>query len=278
MNILLCGNDYTYKGVELVVYTLLTHNKHCNIYIFTMDVEVDHKNGTMQVFCGYNQDQKSRLFRLVKYLDSTSNLCFIDAKEAYDKYLTPSPNELSPFTPYAALRLLADILLPNVNDVLYLDADVAITGNIEGVYRDYVSRDGNYSAYICQEACDFEGEMVSGVVLFNLRKNRETGFLERARKNYCKNPYTYPDQMALRDVDSPLQFPDGFGYCLDLKERSELPLIVHFTNQIFPKIYHCQDKMAIFWRTFPWLEYVKIGLSIFNTINYKNKGHLKSLI
>lgn len=268
MNILLEGNDFTYKGIELVVYTLLTHNKHCNIYICTMDVEVDNKNGVVQVFKSYTIEQQEYLKRLVRYIDSTSNICFIDAKQIYDKYLTPSVNETTPFTPYAALRLAADVLFPNLNEILYLDADTAITGNIEGVYNDYAARDGNYSACVLQDACGFDGEMVSGIILFNLRKIRETGFLKTARKNYCNNLYHYPDQMALRDAGEPLQFPEYFGYCMKLEERSELPLIVHFTNQIAPKIYHCNDKISVFYRTFPWLKYVKDGLELFDSINF----------
>lgn len=268
MNILLEGNDYTYYGIELVIYTLLTHNKHCNIYIFTMDYELDHQNGTMEVFKSYHPEQRERLKKLVKYLDSTSKICFIDALDVYKKYLIPSVNELTPFTPYAALRLVADILLPNINEVLYLDADVAITGNIEGVYNDYANRDGEYSAYVAQEACNYEGEMVSGVILFNLKKIRETGFLEKARKNYKENVYKYPDQMALRDAGNALQFPDYFGYCMKLTNRTELPLIVHFTNEVSPKIYMCNDCVSIFYRTFPWLQYVKDGLAVFDKINF----------
>lgn len=268
MNILLEGNDHTYFGIELVIYTLLTHNKHCNIYIFTMDIEVDHRNGTIQVFRSYTPEQRDKLKKIVKYLDNTSNITFIDALDVYNKYLIPSVNELTPFTPYAALRLVSDILLPNIDEVLYLDADTAITGNIEGVYNDYKNRDGNYSAFVCQQACGYEGEMISGVILFNLRKIRETGFLDVARKNYRKREYKYPDQMALRDAGAPLQFPDYFGYCLKLEERSELPLIVHFTNDISPKIYCCNDKLAVFFRHFPWLKYVQDGLKIFDTINF----------
>lgn len=268
MNILLEGNDITYNGVELVIYTLLTHNKHCNIYIFTMDIEVDHKNGLMQIFKSYTPEQRDRLKKLVKYLDTTSNITFIDALEVYNKHLIPSVNEFTPFTPYAALRLVADILLPNIDDVLYLDADTAITGNIEGVYNDYKNRDGNYAAYVCQPACGYEGEMISGVIIFNLRKIRETGFLSLARKNYRNKEYKYPDQMALRDAGDPLQLPDDFGYCMNIHERSVLPLVVHFTNDISPKIYCCLDKLAIFYRTFPWLNYVQEGLKRFDTINF----------
>lgn len=266
MNILLEGNDRTYSGIELVIYTLLTHNTHCNIYVATMDMELDHRNGMIQVFCSYSQEQRERLKKLVQYLDSSSNICFIDALDVYNKYLIPSVNELTPFTPYAALRLAADILLPNLDEVLYLDADVAINGNIEGIYNDYANRDGDYSALVYQDACEYEGEMISGVILFNLKKIRESGFLKRARMFYRENEYKYPDQMALDAAGKPLQFPDYFGCCTKLEERTEIPLVVHFTNEISPKIYFCENKVITFYRRFPWLQYVRDGLKIFDEI------------
>ena len=110
MNILMAANDLIYSGVELTIYTLLSHNRNCNIYIFTMDIDVDHGDGTGTHYISLQQFQQKRLKKLVKYLDSRSNICFIDTRDAYDKYLTPSPNEHSGFTPYATLRLLSDIL------------------------------------------------------------------------------------------------------------------------------------------------------------------------
>lgn len=266
MNILLEGNDVTYSGIELVVYTLLTHNSHCNIYVATMDMELNRGNGLIQIFKSYTPEQRERLTKLVKYLDPTSHICFLEVYDIYKKYLIPSVNELTPFTPYAALRLASDIMLPNLDEVLYLDADVAINGNIEGVYNDYAKRDGDYSAFIFQDACGYEGEMISGIILFNLKKIRETGFLERARANYRKNEYEFPDQSALKDAGKPLQFPDYFGCCTKLEERTELPLIVHFTNELAPKIYFVNDKQITFYRKFPWLQYVKDGLKIFDSI------------
>ena len=267
MNILMSTNDTTYPGVELVIYTLLTHNKHCNIYIMTMDVEVKHPEGVISHYIGLHDDQKEKLRKIVKYLDSTSNICFIDAYDTYMEYLTPSPNETSGFTPYATLRLVADILLPEVDHILYLDADVAITGDISGVYYDYVNRRCNYAAWSARDACNGEGEMVSGVMLINLDVCRSNGFFDRARANYKKNLYRYPDQMAIRDAGNPIELPENFGFCNILEECEELPLIIHFTNQISPKIYCCNGKPIVFYRRFPFLKYVKEGLKLLDTIN-----------
>lgn len=268
MNILMAANDLLYSGIELVTYTLLTHNKDCNIYIFTMDINVDNGDGTGTRYVAITPDQRDRLKKLVKYLDTRSNICFIDCAQAYIDYLTPSPNEGTHFTPFASLRLLADILLPDVDDILYFDADVAITGDISGVYYDHVNRNCNYSAYVLQSACDYVGEMISGVLLLNLRKIRETHFLEHARANFKRNLYKYPDQMALRDAGNPEEFPENFGFCEKLEECTELPLVIHFTNEIAPKIYCCRGMEIIFYRKFPFLRYVRDGLKKFDTINF----------
>ena len=48
MNILMSANQDVMSGVELVLYTLLTHNKNCRIYIATMDIDVRiNDNGGM---------------------------------------------------------------------------------------------------------------------------------------------------------------------------------------------------------------------------------------
>ena len=37
MNILMSGNDHVYPGMELAIYSTLTHNKGIKWYIFTME-------------------------------------------------------------------------------------------------------------------------------------------------------------------------------------------------------------------------------------------------
>lgn len=268
MNILMCGDERTYPGMEVAIYSTLTHNKGVNIYIFTMRIEIPYPDGYVKVYSGLNDWQKTKLKKIVKYLDSASQICFIDTLEFYKEYLDNSPNQFSAFTPFATLRLIADIALPHVNDVLYLDCDTAVTGDISHIYYEYVARDCNYAAYVCADACDGEGEMVSGVMIMNLRKMRETNFLKRARENFMANQYVYPDQDAIRDAGKPEVLPETFGYCEELERLSYTPLVLHFTNRLSPKVYNDDTGRTYFFRRFPFLKYIKDGAELIDRINF----------
>lgn len=270
MNVVLAANDQVCDGVELVLYSLLTHNKGVNIFIFTMSyLEVEHDNGLVIIYRGINETQGNKIKKLVKYLDSTSNIQIIDVLPEYMENLRGSVNERSSFTPFAALRLLADLVLPNmVEHFLYFDCDIAVTGDISYIYDDYAHRNINYSASFCEDACDGLGEMVSGVMILNLKKNRETGFLERARHNYMTNVYNYPDQCALRDADTADRLPANFGYCYPLENANEMPLVLHFTNQLSPKVYERDHGREYFYKRYPFLKYVKEGLELMDRINF----------
>lgn len=269
MNVLFCSNDHTYSGLELAIYTLLTHNKYCNIYIFTMDCDIrNDAEGYGIKYKALTDQQRKRLTKIVDYVSGgQSNLCIKDVYDLYIHYLDQSVNRYTRFTPYAALRLVADIALPYVNELWYFDCDVAVNGNIESYYDTYIRKHCTYGAYVTPDVCDGRGEMITGVMFMNLAVMREQDFLKQARFNYNHNLYNYPDQCAIRDAGSPEIFPPTLGYCEELENCLELPLIVHFTNKISPKIYMAKNKET-FYRKFNFLNYVKEGLALINTINH----------
>ena len=82
MNILMSANQDVMSGVELVLYTLLTHNKNCRIYIATMDIDVRiNDNGGMIHYNGLHEGEKFFLKKMVKYLYQTSEIKFIDCHD-----------------------------------------------------------------------------------------------------------------------------------------------------------------------------------------------------
>ncbi len=269
MNILMSGNDHIYPGMELAIYSTLMHNKNINWYIFTMDIETDMGNGEIMVFHGLDKWQKNKLRKIVSYLDDNSKITFIDMQDMYIKYLAGNINEASPFTPYATLRLLADVALPDINHVLYLDCDTAIQGDISGII-DFLKSGKDYYAYVCPDAYGYEGEMVSGVMLMDLDRIRKDGFLGRARENIHKNLYKYPDQDALRDAGKPGMLPETYSYLYKLELCPYKPLILHFTNKLSPKIYGDEGR-TVFYRRYPFLDYVKNGVELIDTINFNIK-------
>lgn len=270
LNVLLCGNDIVYTGMELVVYSLLTHNKGVNFYIFTMDVELDN-NGEVTVFKSLTDWQRNKLKKIVQYLDGgRSYITFIDTYEYYVKYLKGGANDFSGFTPYAGLRLIVDKVLPELDHILYLDCDVAVQGSLmelESIMRN--NPDYDYYASYAADACDYEGEMVSGVVLFNLARIKQSGFLARSVENFKKHEYVYPDQMAMRDAATAYPLPDTYGYMYPLETCFYTPKILHFTNKLSPKIYDNSEGKGrnYFYKRYPQFEYVKKGCEMLDTLD-----------
>ncbi len=103
--------------------------------------------------------------------------------------------------------------------------------------------------------------MVSGVMLMDLKRIREDGFLKRARENIHKNLYQYPDQDALRDAGKPGPLPETYSYLYELEFCAYKPLVLHFTNKLSPKIYSDEGR-TVFYRRYPFLDYVKKGVEL----------------
>lgn len=263
MNIIMAGDKGMMAGIEAVIYSTMMNNVNVNWYIFTMNISCII-GGNKRDFIGLDNNDEKWLKKIVQYFDSKSSLNIVDAAPAYVEYLEGNENEDSGFTPFATLRLLADVILPQIKDCLYLDCDVIVQDKLDDMYHNYLAKGSNYCAYSIPEACDWESEMVSGVLLFNLEKSRRTGFLEKARKNLFENKYRYPDQMALRDAEKPYPLPETYSYMFELHKLTYKACIIHFTNQVGGKIY--VDGKALFYRKFPQFKYIDEGLELIRTI------------
>lgn len=269
MNILFAANDQVIDGLELAIWTLLTYNKHVNIYIATMNISLFNKENNSRIdYYAVSEEQRQWLKKIVKYLDNSSNICFIDCESYYHDLIEGGINENTGFTPYASLRLLADKILPNINDILYLDADVAIQDNIESMYHQYlIDNPYTYAISCAYGAFNGQGEDVSGVFLMNLNKMRRLNFLDNARKLYKKNKYVYPDQMAIRDTGPGMRLPETYGYMEPIESAPYKPIILHFTNNLKPKIYNrsIPNIKDHFYKRFPQFKYVQDGLELLKT-------------
>ena len=271
MNIMFADNDLIVEGLELSIWTLLTHNKNVNIYVATMNISVyENRNNSYHDYRAMTKEQRDWITKIVKYLDSNSNITFIDCEEYYHNLLEGGVNEDTPFTPYTAIRLMADEMLPNIDDLLYLDSDIAIQGNIEDMYYKYLHNNPYEYAISCAyDAFDGKGEDVAGILLMNLGKMRRSGFLKNARKLYKKNLYRFPDQMAIRDTGPGMRLPETYGYMEPLEECKYNPIILHFTNHLTPKIYSKDrpNNVEYFYKRYHQFKYVQDGLNKLKTIN-----------
>jgi len=263
MNILMAADKGMMCGLETVIYSTMLHNVNVNWYIFTMNISC-RVCGEQRIFYGIDEADARWLESIIKYHDSGSFLKVLDVSALYARFLENNPNRESAFTPFTTLRLLADVALPEVKDVLYLDCDVIVQKDLADMYYGYLPKCDSYCAYSIPYACDWEGEMVAGVLLLNLEKIRKNGLLARARDNINRNVYRFPDQMAIRDAGSPYPLPETYNYMFSLYKLCYEPHIIHFTNEIEGKIY--SDGKSVFYKKFPQFRYIEEGLDIVRSI------------
>ena len=129
INVLVSGNVGVYLGMEVTIYSLMKHNRNVNLYVLTSSFEQIPQpwDNAVKLYEGLDEDQKKKITNIVRYFDpDNSSVTFIDPIELYRTHLEGGANEFSCFTPYAAFRLLADLILTDLDDVLYLDCDTVI--------------------------------------------------------------------------------------------------------------------------------------------------------
>jgi len=271
MNIMFAANDLLIDGLELVIWSILSHNKKVSFYIATMNIRVfDRRDKSWREYRSLTQEQRDWLTKIVKYLDINSEICFIDCEEYYHNLLEGGVNEDTPFTPFTAVRLMADEMLPDIDDVLYLDTDIIVQGNLEDMYHKYLYDNPNQYAISCAYgAFEGKGEDVAGILLMNLAKMRKSGFLKHARELYKTVEYRFPDQMAIRDTGPGLRLPETYGYMEPLEEAPYTPIILHFTNNLSPKIYSREkpNMKEYFYKRYPQFKHIQEGLETLKTFN-----------
>lgn len=195
INLLFSGNSYVLDGV---MTTLLSIEKHCKdpitAYVFTMDVTYLNPK-----FTPIDDDVIDFIDKMLKDTNPESKCIKVDVTDLYKAELGGSPNEGSYCTPYTLLRLLADKVDGMPEDkLLYLDIDLMFNDDIRKLY-DIDITDYEYAA-----AKDHYGKKFlrhdyinAGVLLFNMKKIRETGLLEKARKMINEKHMVFSDQSAI---------------------------------------------------------------------------------
>lgn len=195
VNVLFSGNSYVFDGV---MTTLLSMEKYykgpIRAYVYTMDVSYLDKR-----FTPIADDQVEFIDKMLKDTNKESCAIKVDVTELYKSEIGGSPNEGSYCTPYTLLRLLADKVEGMPEDkLLYLDIDLLINDDITKLYNIDIT-DYEYAA-----AKDHYGKKLlhhdyinAGVLLFNMKKIKETGLLQKARDMINTKKMLFSDQSAI---------------------------------------------------------------------------------
>ncbi len=229
MDILFCGNEKVFDGVltaGLSIVKRLEAPASLTIHIFTMEL-----TRVSPDYTAMRQRHAAIIENALRRHNPETFVKLYDVSSLYEERLKENPNEGCYCSPYTLLRLLAD-LLPMPDKFLYLDADVMLCRDIRLLYDQDIS-DVEYAA-----ARDHYGHLLihpnyinAGVLLFNMKRCRETGLFEQARKKLWSKKLMFADQSALvRATTKRKVLPHYFN---DQKFLYQNTVIRHFSKRLF---------------------------------------------
>lgn len=232
INVLFCGNDKVFDGILTCMLSIFKRTKTTepfNFYIFTMDVS----HIKPEYIC-ISDEQVQFLSDVAKKQNPENKITKVDVTDLYNKEFANSPNEQCYCSPYTLLRLLADLIPSIPEKFLYLDADLLFNDDITKLYNIDVS-DYEYAA-----APDHYGKLIlfwqrkfinAGVILFNVKKCRETGLFEKSRNEIKAHKLTFADESAIiRSTTKQLKISQRFN---DQKFLYKKTVIRHFSKRLF---------------------------------------------
>ncbi len=239
INILFCGNDKVFDGMLTTMLSILkrTSTKEpFTFYIFTMDVsDINPK------YKALSSEMSEYLEKVAKSYNKDNKVKRIDVLDIYNKEFRNSPNESCYCSPYTLLRLFADLIPSMPDKILYLDVDVLLNRDIELLYKidvsnvEYAAARDHYGKYLINP-----NYINAGVLLFNLKKMKETQILKKARELIKSKKLVFADQSALiRSTTTKKVLAQKFN---DQKFLHKHTVIRHFSKRLFYLPYpHCAN-------------------------------------
>ena len=229
VNVLFCGNYKVFDGMLTTSLSILKRSKSdepIKFYIFTMDVshlKADYLPVTEKQLIFFNQ--------VIKSYNKENEATLIDVTTFYKNYFAGCPNEGAYCSPYTLIRLFAD-LVDMPDKVLYLDCDLLFNKDIHLLYdkdlEDYeyfASRD-HYGKFLLNP-----NYINAGVILFNMKKCKETGLFVKDREWIQRKKLTFADQSAIiRSTTKRKVLSQRFN---DQKFLYKNTVIRHFSKRLF---------------------------------------------
>ena len=168
INILFGGNSKVFDGILLCVLSMTKHcNEPLNIYVLTADV-----TELNTLFTPITEEQIGVVENIIKKKNCNSKICLINLNKDFNNWILNSSNKLNSYTPFAFLRLFADVIENLPDKIIYLDTDIMLNGDISKLFSTNIS---NYELGV---VLDRYGRFFihpkyfnSGMLLMNLKKN-----------------------------------------------------------------------------------------------------------
>ena len=230
MNLLFCGNSKVFDGVLTCLLSIVkrtTENVRLNVFLFTMDVSRIKAD-----YVPITDAEVDFLQNILRKYNLKSTVKKVDVTQLYEENFAGSPNETAYCSPYTLIRLFAD-LIPEIPDkVLYLDADIMFNRDARLLYDidvtdyEYAAANDHYGKYLIRY--DY---INAGVLLLNMKKIRQTGLFEKARKLICTKKLVFADQSAIiRSTTRKKLLPQKFN---DQKFLHKHTVVRHFSKRLF---------------------------------------------
>ncbi|MBQ1820480.1 MAG: lipopolysaccharide biosynthesis protein [Clostridia bacterium] len=230
VNILFCGNAGVFDGMLTCALSILKRTasgEPFRFFAFTMDLSDLRKD-----FVPLSEAQANVFRGAIARYNPENTLEVIDVGDLYRQYFAGCPNEGAYCSPYTLIRLFAD-LVPEIPDkLLYLDADILFNRDVHLLYDvdvsavEYAACPDHYGKYLIHPRY-----INAGVLLFNMKKARETGLFEKARGWIRKKKLVFADQSALiRSTTKKKVLPQRFN---DQKFLHKHTVVRHFSKRLF---------------------------------------------
>jgi lipopolysaccharide biosynthesis glycosyltransferase len=230
IDVLYCGNSGVFDGVLTSMLSIFKRSRKDDFrfFIFTMDL-----TRYKESYTPISDELISFLDQVAKHYGENNVVKKIDVTSLYEKEMGRSPNEGAYCSPYTLLRLLAD-LVPEVDGdkLLYLDCDILFNRDIHLLYEqdvegvEYAAARDHYGKFLL-----YPNYINAGVLLFNMKKCRETGLFPKTRVWINKKKLTFADQSALvRSTTKKKMLPQKFN---DQKFLHKSTVVRHFSKRLF---------------------------------------------
>ena len=229
INILFCGNEAVFDGMLTTSLSMLKRSKSdepITFHIFTMDV-----SHLREDYLPVTEKQLAFFNEVIKEYNKENKAILVDVTQFYKNYFTGCPNEDAYCSPYTLIRLFAD-LVDMPSKVLYLDCDIMFNKDVHllydkdlGDYEYFASRD-HYGKFLVNP-----NYINAGVILFNMKKCKETGLFQKAREWIQKKKLVFADQSAIiRSTTKRKVLSQRFN---DQKFLYKNTVIRHFSKRLF---------------------------------------------
>lgn len=230
INILMCGNRGVFDGVltcALSIFKRTETREPFSFYLLTMDV-----SHLREDYLPITEEQRAFLEEVARSYNELNRIELIDVSDLYAKEFAGCPNEGAYCSPYTLIRLLADMIDGLPDKILYLDADIMLNRDITLLYDtdvsevEYAAARDHYGKYLIHP-----NYINAGVLLWNMKRMRETGIFEKARGELRRKKLTFADQSALiRSTTKKKMLRQRFN---DQKFLHSHTVVRHFSKRLF---------------------------------------------